>query len=75
MRGFETLYRNPGHWDLVRHDGRAFRIRGEPGNVVVHDERKDGRPFPRAALDFNSVIAAMTYCADQLMSEEQTYGI
>lgn len=70
MRGFGTVYRNPGHWDLVQNDGRKFRIRGEPGNVWVHDERRGGRPFPREALGFKSVSAAMAYCADQLMHEE-----
>ncbi|MBR0879539.1 hypothetical protein ABIF65_002404 [Bradyrhizobium japonicum] len=49
---------------------RAFRIRGEPGNVVVFDERWDPhRPHPRETLKFRSVLAAMVYIMEELMQE------
>lgn len=49
---------------------RAFRIRGEPGNVIVMDERWDPhRPHPRASLNFRSVMAAMVWIAEELMRE------
>ncbi len=49
---------------------RAFRIRGEPGNVIVMDERWDPtRPFPRDNLYFKSIPVAMIYISEQLMFE------
>lgn len=50
--------------------GRAFRIRGEPGNVLVLDERWDPhRPYPREAIRFRSVMAAMVWVVEELMQE------
>ena len=49
---------------------RAFRIRGEPGDVVVYDERwnphkkRGGDP-----LQFRSVIGAMLWIMEELMQE------
>ncbi|UEM08623.1 Gti1/Pac2 family protein [Bradyrhizobium barranii subsp. barranii] len=49
---------------------RAFRIRGEPGNVFVYDERwNPHRPHPREALTFRSVMGAMVYIMEELMQE------
>lgn len=49
---------------------RAFRIRGEPGSVVVMDERWDPhRPHPRDSLTFRSVVGAMLWIAEELMQE------
>lgn len=49
---------------------RAFRIRGEPGQVVVYDERWDPhRPHPREALAFRSVMGAVLWIAEELMRE------
>lgn len=49
---------------------RAFRIRGEPGDVSVMDERWDPhRPHPRVPFRFRSVMAAMVYIAEELMQE------
>lgn len=49
---------------------RAFRIRGEPGNVVVFDERWNPRnPHPRQELTFRSVMAAMVWICEELMIE------
>ena len=49
---------------------RAFRIRGEPGDVVVLDERWDPhRPHPRESLRFRSVMAAMLWITEELMQE------
>lgn len=49
---------------------RAFRIRGEPGNVIVMDERWDPTmPHPRESLTFRSVLAAMVYIMEELMRE------
>lgn len=49
---------------------RAFRIRGEPGDVWVMDERWDpNRPHPRETLKFRSVMAAMVFICEELMQE------
>lgn len=56
------------------HDGdreRAFRIRGEPGNVVVFDERwNPHRPHPRNDVPtFKTVTGAMLWIVEELMQE------
>lgn len=50
---------------------RAFRIRGEPGNVIVMDERWDPyRPRgERTSLKFRDITAAMVYISGELMQE------
>src|SRR5271168_3028715 len=49
---------------------RAFRIRGEPGAVVVYDERwNPRRPRPGQDLTFRSVLAAMLWIVEELMQE------
>lgn len=49
---------------------RAFCIRGEPGEVIVRDERWDPhRPRPREPLKFRSVMGAMVYIMEELMQE------
>ena len=49
---------------------RAFRIRGEPGRVVVFDERwNPHKPQPRAVIEFHSVLGAMIWIAEELMQE------
>jgi hypothetical protein len=64
------MHRNPHHWDIATQWGRAFRIRGEPGKIVVFDEREDdARPHPRASMPFRSVALALAWCAEQLMHE------
>lgn len=71
--GFSVGYRNPGHWDICtsQRGGRAFRIRGEPDNVLVLDEREMDSlpPHPREPRRFRSVGAAMAWCAEELMHE------
>ncbi|AZO29293.1 hypothetical protein [Mesorhizobium sp. M1B.F.Ca.ET.045.04.1.1] len=66
------LHANPGSSTSGK-DGereRAFRIRGEPGNVVVFDERWNPyNPHPRKELVFRSVPAAMLWIAEELMQE------
>jgi hypothetical protein len=52
---------------------RAFRIRGEPGAVVVMDERWDPhRPHPRASLTFRSVLGAMLWIVEEMMQEPRS---
>jgi hypothetical protein len=52
---------------------RAFCIRGEPGNVIVRDERwnphreRGGEP-----MKFRSVMAAMMWICEELMQEPET---
>lgn len=49
---------------------RAFRIRGEPGNVLVMDERwNPHRPAPRETLTFRTIAAAMLWISEELMQE------
>lgn len=51
---------------------RAFRIRGEPGNVIVMDERWDPRrPHPREPLTFRSITGAIVYIAEELTQESK----
>jgi len=66
--GFTVDYRNPGHWDIsTRRDGRLFTIRGEPGDVIVHDTRARGGP----SREFKNVADAMTCVCEELMWEPQ----
>lgn len=66
------LKANPGG-QISAQDGereRAFRIRGEPGKVVVLDERWDPhRPHPREPLCFRSVTGAMLWIVEEMMQE------
>jgi hypothetical protein len=49
---------------------RAFRIRGEPGSVLVMDERwNPHKPRPRESLMFRSIAMAMMYIVEELMQE------
>ena len=65
---FSVFYRNPGHWDIVTGNARAFRIRGEEGAVTVYDEREDkSRPHPREPINFRTVNLSLAWCADELM--------
>ena len=66
---FGVYQRDTHHWDISTDQGRAFCIRGKPGEIYVRDERKDGRPFPRESVEFRSVPMAMAFCAEQLMCE------
>lgn len=69
---FSVHQRNPGHWDVSDGKERAFAIRGEPGMVIVRDERSDEQKygkFPRASLNFPSIQAAIGYIAFQFMAE------
>jgi hypothetical protein len=63
---FNIHRRNPGHWDVTTDQGRAFAIRGERGDVVVRDERGNGRKPNR---DFKSLTAAMVWVTEELMTE------
>jgi hypothetical protein len=63
---------HPGGDTSAREGGRerAFRIRGEPGDVVVLDERWDPhRPHPRGSVKFRSVLSAMLWIVEELMQE------
>jgi hypothetical protein len=66
---FSVGYRNPGHWDISSDGGRWFRIRGNPGDVTVHDERPEGPPRPREPLHFKTVATAFVWIADQFMTK------
>ena len=69
---FSVARRNPLHWDIYTKWGRAFRIRGEEGDIWVGDEREmDGLPDvkQRRSPRFKSVNAAMIWIVDLLMSE------
>lgn len=64
-----TTSAQDGQWS------RAFRIRGEPSDVRVFDERWDPhRPFPRGELKFRSVAAAMLWIAEELMQEPSPHA-
>ena len=63
--GFSVVYRNPGHWDIVTKSGRAFRIRGGPGQYLAMDERAE--PYP--VTQFRTITACMSFICDQLMHQ------
>lgn len=65
---FSFHWRNPGHWDVLGPDGRLFRIRGESGNAIIHDERPEHRPYP-PPREFPSVAAATAWITETLMAE------
>jgi hypothetical protein len=50
---------------------RAFRIRGEPGNVIVLDERWNPHRADRnrEPMTFRTVSAAMLWICEELMQE------
>lgn len=64
----------PGSYTSAR-DGersRAFRIRGDTGNVLVHDERWNPHdPHPRKPRTFRSVQAAVAWIAAEMMQEPE----
>ena len=70
IKGFSVVYRNPGHWDIVRSDvGRVFRIRDDgKGNFMAMDSRE--KPYP--VTYFKTPLACMNYICDLLMHEEFT---
>ena len=68
IQQFTVGRRNPGHWDVMTKDGRAFRIRGGPGHYVVHDER-EGKGANDTRSPFKTVTACMVYICDEFMHE------
>lgn len=66
-------YANPTGFTSERDGGRerAFCIRGEPGNVIVRDERWNPHVVnrDREPKVFKSVIGAMLYIVEELMQE------
>ncbi|WP_267550296.1 hypothetical protein [Rhizobium rhizogenes] len=70
-RASAWLHAHPGGFTSEK-DGerrRAFRIRGEPGNVIVYDERWNPHREDRQPLNFKSVTGAMVYIIEELMQE------
>lgn len=62
----------PGSFTSDKDGGseRAFRIRGEPGNVIVLDERwNPHKPHPRESMTFRTIGAAMLWISEELMQE------
>jgi len=56
----------------MRPSERAFRIRGEPGEVLVMDERwNPHRERGGDPMKFRSVAAAMLWICEELMQEPQ----
>lgn len=67
---FTVNRRNPHHWDVYAGNGRAFRIRGEPGAILVLDERYDRElPIHKTEVQVKTVGEAITYIADIFMAE------
>lgn len=75
--GFRVYQRNTHHWDVTGEGGRMFRIRGEPGAVLVGDERNNPA-LPdmrlRSWMTFETVALAMGWIAVQLMTEAADGG-
>jgi hypothetical protein len=61
---FNVYQRDEHHWDVSDGKRRVFAIRGEPGAVLVRDERKGPKSH-----SFKTVTAAVAWCADELMSD------
>lgn len=68
---FSVEYRNPGHWDIYANRARVFCIRGEPGDFIVRDERRqDTGLIISAKGSFATVDAAMAWICSTLMFEK-----
>ena len=66
---FNIGYRNPGHYDIYDRVERCFAIRGEPGNVVVRDERQSTYIDNGAAvIRFKTLSTALAWCCDEMMA-------
>lgn len=65
---------NPGGFTSDTDDTRerAFRIRGEPGEVIVFDERWNPHRRDRKPMEFRSVSAAMLWVCEELMQEPKS---
>ena len=66
------MYANPGGFTSDKDPSRerAFAIRGEPGRVIVRDERwNPHRKFGDVFPPFRSVMAAMLWIMEELMQE------
>jgi len=72
MQSFKFTYRNPGHWDVVTNQGRAFAIRGEPGEVFIRDERLERRPN---IGPFKTLASAVAWVTDELMYEAEAHAL
>lgn len=67
---FKAAHPNGMTSDTDDRQERAFRIRGEPGDVVVYDERwNPHREASSTAPRFKSVMGAMLYIMEELMQE------
>lgn len=66
---------NPHHWDINGKNAegtglcRHWRIRGEHGRIIVHDERPNTSFDHRHVLEFKTVATAMAFIADHYMME------
>jgi len=82
LTGFSLTKRNTHHWDIypargqwLRNGGhRLFRIRGEPGRVVIFSEMdypaRDDEPRDWGyRREFTSIEAAMAFICGILMRE------
>lgn len=69
--GFNVHQRNDHHWDIGTRYGRAFRIRGEPGDVFLMDERNmDKLPsHPREPMKFKSIGSAMLWVSEEMLTK------
>jgi len=67
---FKAVNPNGRTSETDHEEERAFRIRGEPGKVLVFDERWDPhRPHPRPVMTFRSVMGAVMWIAEELIQE------
>ncbi|KLK91378.1 hypothetical protein AA309_19955 [Microvirga vignae] len=67
---FSFAQRDTHHWDVSDGRERVFAIRGEPGRIIVRDERSGDQQYgrhPRAISCFETVNQAMAWCALQLI--------
>ena len=69
VSNFTVRHRNPGHWDILIANGRAFRVRGGPGKYWISDERRDSSNFGRLNIDFKTIDQAMLWICNELMFE------
>lgn len=68
---FTVNYRNPGHWDIYDCERRLYCIRGNPGHVVIQDERVHPNDLDHIRRGFTTVEAAMAFICSTLMYEEK----
>lgn len=61
MKRFEVIQRDTYHWDIYIGNERVYKIRGEPGNIIILYRPTGHKTFTP------TVQSAMSLICDQIM--------